>query len=100
MRTRLLREAEDELREAMLYYEERQAGLGADFHERVAETIRAIGEDPLRYPVYEGKRLRLEFRRVLVRGFPYIVVYQVREGEALIVAVAHTSRDPGYWENR
>ena len=100
MRPRLLREAEDELREAMLFYEDRQEGLGADFYGRVTETIRSIGEDPGRFPVYEGKRLSREFRRAPVKRFPYIVIYQVREDEALVVAVAHTSRAPGYWEER
>jgi hypothetical protein len=100
MRPGLLKEAQDELLEASLYYEDRQHGLGADFHERVAETISAIGEDPLRFPLYEGKQLHRQYRRARVSRFPYVVVFQVRENETLIVAIAHTSREPGYWENR
>lgn len=100
MRPRVLEEAEEELHEAMLFYEDRRRGLGRDFYEQVEETIRSIGEAPLRFPMYEGKRLRREFRRALVRRFPYIVVYQAREDETLVVAVAHASREPGYWESR
>ncbi|WP_407936397.1 hypothetical protein [Limnochorda pilosa] len=39
-------------------------------------------------------------RRVLVRGFPYQVVYHLRPDEIVIVAVAHLKRRPGYWRNR
>jgi len=66
----------------------------------VDETILAIANDPLRFPIYEGKRLSRPFRRALVPRFPYIVVFEAREEEIVIVAVAHASRDPGYWEHR
>ena len=100
MRPRVLAAAEDELLAAMLYYEEQKDGLGQDFFERVSETIIAIGQDPRRFPCYEGKRLSRSFRRAPVNRFPYIIVFQLREEETLIVAVAHSSQEPGYWENR
>ncbi len=100
MRPRVLREAEAELIEATFYYEDRCEGLGQDFFQRVTNTILAIGKDPTRFPIYEGKRLTREFRRARVSRFPYIVVYQVRNDEILIVAVAHTSREAGYWDSR
>ena len=59
-----------------------------------------IGRDPLRYPVYEGKPSSRIFRRARVERFPYIVVYQVRHDETLVVAVAHSTREPGYWTDR
>lgn len=39
-------------------------------------------------------------RYVLVRHFPYLVVYTVAGREVAIVAVAHTARRPGYWRDR
>lgn len=100
MTLRVLAEAEAELEEAMLYYEERRTGLGEDFHARVSETMLTISRNPGRFPKYEGKRLSRNFRRALVTGFPYLVVYEFRDEETLVVAVAHTSREPGYWETR
>lgn len=100
MRPRVLEEAEAEILSAMLFYEDRQAGLGQDYFERVSATIELIAHDPQRYPVYEGKRLSRVFRRAAVDRFPYIVVYQIRPDETLIVAVAHSSQQPGYWEGR
>jgi hypothetical protein len=84
----------------MLSYEDRQKGLGQDYFERVSETIESIARDPRRCPVYEGKRLSRVFRRAALDRFPYIVVFQFRTDETLVVAVAHSSQQPGYWEGR
>ena len=100
MRARVLKEAEAELHEAMLWYEDRKDGLGLEFYESVTETMIAIGESPLRFPLYEAAKTRYEYHRAPVPRFPYIVVYESRADEILIVAVAHTSQQPGYWESR
>ncbi|MDC0936268.1 type II toxin-antitoxin system RelE/ParE family toxin [Pirellulales bacterium] len=100
MRPRVLAEAEAEILSAMLYYEDRQEGLGLDFCVRVSDAMAAIGRNPQRYPVYEGKQSSRTFRRAPVERFPFIVVYQVRADETLVVAIAHSSRNPGYWESR
>jgi hypothetical protein len=101
MKVRILDEAEVELLEAMQYYEDCRTGLGLDFYDRVNEAMLTIGREPLRFPLYEGKRrLRREFRRTRVDKFPYFVVFEVLEDEVLVVAVAHTSRRPAYWEDR
>jgi plasmid stabilization system protein ParE len=40
-------------------------------------------------------------RRFLLRQFPFILVYRERaSGNIQVVAVAHTSRKPGYWKKR
>jgi plasmid stabilization system protein ParE len=43
---------------------------------------------------------RLPSRQFRVRGFPYKVAYRIREHDIYVVAVAHTSRRPGYWKDR
>ena len=35
-----------------------------------------------------------------VEGFPYAVIYTERPGVVRVVAVAHTHRRPGYWQDR
>ena len=81
MRPRVLVEAEEDLTGAMLYYEGCREGLGAEFLALATETILSIREQPLRYPLYEGKQLKRELRRAKVARFPYIVVYEVRANE-------------------
>jgi putative addiction module component (TIGR02574 family) len=39
-------------------------------------------------------------RRVLLRRFPFFVVYRARAGDLEIIAIAHARRRPGYWRAR
>ena len=98
MRPRVLEEAEAEILSAMLFYEDQQEGLGKDYFYRVSETIELIARDPKIYQVYEGKRVSRIFSRAAVDRFPYIVVYQIGPDETMIVAVSHSSKQPGYCE--
>jgi plasmid stabilization system protein ParE len=100
VKVRVLAEAEVELRSAVLYYEDRQMGLGRDLHDRVSKAMHAIAGDPLRFPVYDGRLLTRDFRRATLERFPYLLVYEARDDEVLIVAIVHSSRDPGYWHGR
>jgi hypothetical protein len=36
----------------------------------------------------------------LVDRFPYQIVLELRRESVLVLAVAHTSRRPGYWRRR
>jgi plasmid stabilization system protein ParE len=88
-------EARVEYLEAVAYYEDRQAGLGARFTIEVERTIQRIVEAPSRWRKIEG-----EIRRCLARTFPYGVLYSVEADHVLVLAVMHHSRKPGYWRNR
>lgn len=49
----------------------------------------------------ERFRLRRDqFRYAKFRNFSYHFIYSIRETAIIIVAVAHTSRKPGYWIDR
>lgn len=100
MNPRVLSEAEEELANAIFYYEDRRTNLGAEFYAQVTDTIQSIGSSPNRFPIYEGQHSKRELRRAKVARFPYIVVYEVHAEETLILEVAHTSREPGYWNQR
>ena len=39
-------------------------------------------------------------RRLLVKRFPYQLIYRVEGDEIVIYAVAHQKRRPGYWRKR
>lgn len=88
-------EARLEYLEAVVFYEERQAGLGARFTLDVEAAIQRIVEGPHRWRVLEE-----EVRRCLARTFPYGVLYTIEADHVLILAVMHHSREPGYWRNR
>jgi plasmid stabilization system protein ParE len=86
-----------ELAQAVRWYEERRTGWGARLFEAVAHSFEIIERHP---EIGSPRTDRPASRQLSVRGFPYVVVYQVRPDDVYVVAVAHTSRRPGYWKNR
>ena len=65
-------EAELELEAAALWYEEKQTGLGDDFLDEFAATLRRIVAEPDRWRKIRGDNRKLNFQR-----FPYAIVYTV-----------------------
>ncbi len=88
-------EARLEYREAAAFYEARRRGLGATFTVEVETAIKTILETPDRWRLIEQN-----VRRRLTRLFPYAILYTIEEDFILIVAIAHGSREPGYWKHR
>ena len=68
-----------------------------NFHDAVVRAIELIGTHPDIGALRPG---RLPHRRLLVAGFPYQIVYRVRDTDLYVIAVAHTSRRPGFWQGR
>jgi len=89
-------EARAELREAARFYDDRAAELGDEFVAEVERAFRVIAERPAAgSPVLGGRR------RVLLRRFPYAVVYrELPAGGIRVLAVGHLRRRPGYWRGR
>jgi len=88
-------DADEELDEAVRYYEGCQPGLGLEFAEEVQAAIGRI----IQYPK-AWSRLSANTRRCLVNRFPYGVIYQLKSEAIRVIAVAHLHRRPGYWKDR
>ena len=89
--------ASEELAEAVRWYEERRLGWGGRLFDAVAHAIDQIRE----YPEIGSRRAgQLPSREFRVSGFPYKVAYRIRDEDIYVVAIAHTSRRPGYWMDR
>ena len=88
-------EAQAEMRESIDFYEVRLEGLGLRFLAAVEETTKRI----VAYPE-AGAPLAGEFRKRIVQGFPFNMIYHVWEDYIYVVAVAHHHRRPGYWRER
>ena len=87
--------------EAQLWYEDRVGGLGDRFLAslRIA-TNRAARWPNAGIPVHVDAAGGVLIRTVGLSGFPYFVVYRVREEEIDVLAVHHERRRPMYWADR
>lgn len=94
---RFTQPASEEFSEAVRWYEKRRPGWGGKLFDSVTHAIERIQQFPEIGVARPGQRATHQFR---VRGFPYVIVYTVMEHDIVIVAVAHTSRRPGYWKDR
>ncbi len=87
--------ARREFRDAVEWYERRATGLGLRFASAVDREITSMLANPLRHPCWHG-----EFRRVVLKVFPYAIHFRV-EGELVIVlAVYHGKRNPDALKRR
>lgn len=88
-------EAENDVLEAYSWYEQQRAGLGAEFLNCVDARIQGLKRHPEMYrSVYKN------YRRGLVRRFPFAVFYEYAGDSVMVYAVFHTSADPNKWRLR
>ena len=90
-------EAEADITEASLWYEEREAGLGLDLTLEVRAAIQRATDNPLLHLLL---RERPEVRRILVRRFPYRIFFIVRNDAIVVFAVIHAARHDRHWRGR
>lgn len=95
MEIRLLKSAETELDDGIDWYEEQLSGLGDEFLNEILQTFKRIRVNPYGWTEFSKRT-----RRCLVHKFPYGIIYQIRENELLILAIAHQHREPDYWKDR
>lgn len=96
----VLDEAEDELIAAERWYENRRAGLGREFRLAIDEAMEQLYAAPLAAPPLLSFPISLGARHVIVKRFPYSVIFIEHDSDLWVVAFAHQSRRPGYWVNR
>ena len=88
-------EVEQDIGEAYDWYERRRPGLGEDFLSCVDACIQSLVRTPDLYA-----KVHQEYRRAIVRRFPYVVFFE-HDGRAVTVfGVLHTSRNPDKWRER
>lgn len=88
-------EAAEELDAEAAYYDKRHTGLGSDF----LDEVRSVAIDAALNPFHGSPFGRFTRRRKLHR-FPHWLVYVPTDEGITVVAIAHPSRTPGYWNDR
>ncbi len=87
--------ARQEYVESYAWYYERGSHIAEAFEHEVERALEVILEAPERWPLYVGR-----WRRILLRRFPFGIVYGRRNDGIVVIAVMHTKRRPGYWKQR
>ncbi|MGA8501487.1 MAG: type II toxin-antitoxin system RelE/ParE family toxin [Candidatus Sulfotelmatobacter sp.] len=88
-------EATAEYDAAFDWYLERSPDAALRFDAEVDRALAQIITAPQRWAAGSHST-----RRFLLRQFPFTLIYRERASTIQIVAVAHTSRRPGYWKAR
>jgi len=82
-------EAELDVLEAAVWYENEEANLGFEFEGELSSIYQRVVENPGQFPIQRG-----EVRRALFTRFPYAVFFEERDEEIVIVGVFHHHRAP------
>ncbi len=95
MKYRFLDHARQELIEAGVYYASQNRKLVDDLEHEVDRALSYLCEFPR-----AAKPIDRIHRSYKLHRFPYLLIYRIAGPEVIVVAVAHTSRKPGYWRRR
>jgi plasmid stabilization system protein ParE len=93
MNYQLTPHAQEDLREAMHFYESQRQGLGAEFLIEIGIGIARVLDGPQSWPEIEPG-----VRKYRIDRFPYGILYQLSQSRTVqIVAVFDLRRQPGSW---
>ena len=89
--------AADDVRQQVAYYQARAPGLEQRFLASLRDVEGLVLSNPERFAQIEPNT---SIRAVLLRRFPFRFMYSIREDVILVVAVAHTAREPRQFAGR
>ncbi len=72
-----------------VWYETKALGLGEEFLRMFYAQARGILDNPVMFPKVYG-----DFRRRLLRRFPYAVYFFIEEDQIIVAGLFHSARDP------
>lgn len=82
------------------WYENEQAGLGAEFFAALDAAIDVIEENLIPLASLPAEAGDTGAKRFILERFPYDIVAIKLPAETVVIAIAHHSRRPGYWLER
>ena len=95
MIVRLALQAAAELEEARTWYDGREVGIGDAFLQEVGAAMTRVSERPEAFPISFAR-----MRKVMLRRFPYFLLYEVFPDVVIVFGVIHGARDPQVWMRR
>ena len=74
---------------AYQWYEEQQTGLGDLFMSELDSCYDKIEVWPI-----SDNIIRKDFRQIVLKRFPFVIVYKIVQERVVVYSVFHTSRNP------
>ena len=88
-------EAETDISDAAVWYDDRARGLGLELISEVQSAIARVLKNP---EAFTRVRLNPVVRRVLTRRFPYRIFFIARLEAIVVFAVLHAARHDRVWK--
>lgn len=82
-------EANSEIIEAWMYYEEQQPGLGDRFVAYLEVYMDRIVKNPEHYPAKYK-----QYREATMKKFPFLVIYEITDLSVIVYSVFNTYKNP------
>jgi plasmid stabilization system protein ParE len=95
LKIRIHPKAEAEFKDSIIWYKNQQKGLEQEFVRCIDEAIEKIKRNPELYPLAHKN-----FRKIIVRRFPFVVIYEFDETSIRILAIFHSRRNPKIFKSR
>jgi plasmid stabilization system protein ParE len=76
-------------REAYDWYNEQQPGLGDTFLQELEKGFEKLESWADAY-----SKIKKNYRQLVLRTFPYVIVFEIIKNDVVVYAVFHTSRNP------
>jgi plasmid stabilization system protein ParE len=95
MKIRFLNLAQQEVDDAVFWYNNQTENVGLEFLDELDRAVRLVKSYPLAFTEIEP-----EIRRCRLARFPYALIFGIEPQTIVVIAVAHLHRQPGYWSDR
>jgi plasmid stabilization system protein ParE len=84
-------EAIIEMQESFEWYETRRSGLGYEFIEEIEDGFEKLSQSPQHYSAVDQV-----YRKLRIRRFPYLIVFEIEDGKVVVIAVRRVSQEPRF----
>ena len=84
-----------EIRDAIAWYRDRDDRAGSELRTLITAAEELVQRSPEAWAAYFHGTRGFRFQK-----YPFVLAYVIRGGTVFVVALAHTSLEPGYWRER
>ena len=83
-------EAQEEIIEAIEWYESKQVGLGADFLDYLDGYFQTLKNGKASFEI----KRKPVFRELPLKRFPFVIIYEEFQNQTIVYSVFNTYQDP------